>query len=76
MRTLEAEARREGRTGVPLLRIGDVIISGAQPAAVMADALRRPGTQTQLSRLIQGIRFTDGIEVIGNSAAPQAQAAA
>jgi len=30
----------------------------------------------QLPTLIQGVRFTDGIEVIGNSAAPQAQAAA
>jgi len=29
-----------------------------------------------LPKLIQGIRFTDGIEVIGNSAAPQDQAAA
>jgi hypothetical protein len=29
-----------------------------------------------LPKLIQGIRFTDGIEGIGNSAAPQAQAAA
>ena len=33
--------------GVPLLRIGDVTISGVQPAAVMVNALRRaakPGT--------------------------------
>ena len=30
----------------------------------------------QLPKLIQGVRFTDGIEVIGNSAAPQAHAAA
>src|SRR5215831_12726777 len=30
----------------------------------------------QLPKLIHGIRFTDGIEVIGNSAAPRAQAAA
>jgi hypothetical protein len=29
-----------------------------------------------LPKLIQGIRFTDGIEVINNSAALQAQAAA
>jgi hypothetical protein len=29
-----------------------------------------------LPKLIRGVRFTDGIEVIGNSAAPQAQAAA
>ena len=27
--------------GVPLLRIGDVTISGVQPAAVMVNALRR-----------------------------------
>jgi hypothetical protein len=29
-----------------------------------------------LPKLIQGVRFTDAIEIIGNSAAPQAQAAA
>jgi hypothetical protein len=29
-----------------------------------------------LPKLIQGIKFTDGIEVIGNTTAPQAQAAA
>jgi hypothetical protein len=29
-----------------------------------------------LPKLIQAVRFTDGIEVIGNSAAPRAQAAA
>jgi hypothetical protein len=29
-----------------------------------------------LPKLIQGVRFTDGIEVIANSAAPQPQAAA
>jgi hypothetical protein len=28
---LEAEARREGIKGAPLLRIGDVTISGVQP---------------------------------------------
>ena len=37
---------------------------------------RRIDGHNQLPKLIQGIRFTDGIEVIGNSAAPQAQAAA
>src|SRR5437868_1999396 len=37
---------------------------------------RRIDGYNQLPKLIQGIRFTDGIEVIGNSAAPQAQAAA
>jgi len=37
--------------------------------------LRRIDGHNQLPKLIQGIRFTDGIEVIGNSAAPQAQAA-
>jgi len=30
----------------------------------------------QLPKLIQGVKFADGIEVIGNSAASQAQAAA
>jgi hypothetical protein len=29
-----------------------------------------------LPKLIQGVRFTDGIEVIGNFTTPQAQAAA
>jgi hypothetical protein len=37
---------------------------------------RRIDGHNQLPKLIQGIRFTDGIEVIGNSTAPQAQAAA
>src|SRR6266446_5812657 len=37
---------------------------------------RRIDGHNQLPKLIQGIRFTDGIEVISNSAAPQAQAAA
>jgi putative transposase len=37
---------------------------------------RRIDGHNQLPKLVQGIRFTDGIEVIGNSAAPQAQAAA
>ena len=37
---------------------------------------RRIDGHNQLPKLIQGIRFTDGIEVIDNSAAPQAQAAA
>ena len=37
---------------------------------------RRIDGHNQLPKLIQGIRFTDGIEIIGNSAAPQAQAAA
>src|SRR5207245_117316 len=37
---------------------------------------RRIDGHNQLPKLIQGVRFTDGIEVIGNSAAPQAQTAA
>src|SRR5438270_1342706 len=37
---------------------------------------RRIDGHNQLPKLMQGVRFTDGIEVIGNSAAPQAQAAA
>jgi len=37
---------------------------------------RRIDGHNQLPKLIQGVRFTDGIEVISNSAAPQAQAAA
>jgi transposase-like protein len=37
---------------------------------------RRIDGHNQLPKLIQGVKFTDGIEVIGNSAAPQPQAAA
>jgi hypothetical protein len=37
---------------------------------------RRIDGHIQLPKLIQGVKFTDGIEVTGNSAAPQAQAAA
>jgi transposase-like protein len=37
---------------------------------------RRIDGHNRLPKLIQGVRFTDGIEVIGKSAAPQAQAAA
>src|ERR1700730_17068359 len=37
---------------------------------------RRIDGHNQLPKLIQGVRFTDGIEVIGSSAAPQAQVAA
>jgi hypothetical protein len=45
------------------------LVEGAQ------NSWRRDGPY-QLPKLIQGIRFTDGIEIVGNSAAPQAQAAA
>ena len=37
---------------------------------------RRIDGHNQLPKLIQGVKFTDGIEVIGNCAAPQPQAAA
>lgn len=37
---------------------------------------RRLDGHNQLPKVIQGVKFTDGIEVIGNSAVPQAQAAA
>ena len=46
------------------------LVEGAQKS------WRRIDGHNQLPKLIQGIRFTDGIEVTGNSAAPQAQAAA
>ena len=46
------------------------LVEGAQKS------WRRIDGHNQLPKLIQGIRFPDGIEVIGNSAAPQAQAAA
>jgi len=36
---------------------------------------RRIDGHNQLPKLIQGVKFADGIEVIGNSAVPQAQAA-
>ncbi len=37
---------------------------------------RRIDGHNQLPKLIQGVKFNDGIEVTGNAAAPQAQAAA
>jgi len=37
---------------------------------------RRIDGHNQLPKLIQGVRFTDGVEVIGNSAASPPQAAA
>jgi hypothetical protein len=37
---------------------------------------RRIDGHNQLPKLIQGVKFADGIEVIGNSAVSQAQAAA
>ena len=40
VRQLEAEAHRLGIRGVPLLRIGHVVISGARNSAVLAAALR------------------------------------
>jgi len=40
VRQLEAEAHRLGIRGVPLLRIGNVVISGARTSAVLAEALR------------------------------------
>ena len=46
------------------------LVEGAQ------NSWRRIDGPYQLPKLIQGIRFTDGIEVVGNSAAPQAQAGA
>jgi len=46
------------------------LVEGAQKS------WRRIDSHNQLPKLIQGVKFTDGIEVIGNSAAPQAQAAA
>jgi putative transposase len=46
------------------------LVEGAQKS------WRRIDGHNQLPKLIQGVKFTDGIEVIGNSAAPQPQAAA
>src|SRR6266568_5987737 len=46
------------------------LVEGAQKS------WRRIDGHNQLPKLIQGVRFTDGIEVIGNSAVSQAQAAA
>jgi len=40
VRQLEMEAHRLGIRGVPLLRIGDVVISGARTSAVLAAGLR------------------------------------
>jgi len=38
--------------------------------------LARIDGHNQLPKLIQGVKFADGIEIVGNSAAPQAQVAA
>src|SRR5206468_1103443 len=46
------------------------LVEGAQKS------WRRIDGHNQLPKLIQGVKFTDGIEVIGNSAVSQAQAAA
>jgi len=46
------------------------LVEGAQKS------WRRIDGHNQLPKLIQGLRFTDGIEVIGNSAVSQPQAAA
>jgi putative transposase len=46
------------------------LVEGAQKS------WRRIDGQNQLPKLIQGVKFADGIEIVGNSAAPQAQAAA
>jgi putative transposase len=46
------------------------LVEGAQKS------WRRIDGPNQLPKLIQGVKFADGIEVIGNSAVAQAQAAA
>ena len=46
------------------------LVEGAQKS------WRRIDGHNQLPKLIQGVKFADGIEVIGNSAVSQAQAAA
>jgi putative transposase len=46
------------------------LVEGAQKS------WRRIDGQNQLPKLIQGVKFADGIEIVGNPAAPQAQAAA
>lgn len=46
------------------------LVDGAQKS------WRRLDGHNQLPKVIQGVKFTDGIEVIGNIAEPQAQAAA
>ena len=45
-------------------------VEGAQKSWCRIDG------HNQLPKLIQGVKFADGIEIVGNSAAPQAQAAA
>jgi hypothetical protein len=57
------------RTG-GLRQISEWVAEGAQKS------WRRIDGHNQLPKLIQGVKFADGIEVIGNSAVPQAQAAA
>ena len=46
------------------------LVEGAQKS------WRRIDGHNQLPKLIQGVKFADGIEIVGNSADPQAQAAA
>ena len=46
------------------------LVEGAQKS------WRRIDGHNQLPKLIQGVKFADGIEVIGNSTVSQAQAAA
>ena len=57
--------------GLPLaLAMVFKLVDGAQKS------WRRFDGHNQLPKVIQGVKFTDGIEVIGNIAEPQAQAAA
>ena len=62
----------QGRRWTPVfLRLeSGLLVDGAQKS------WRRIDGHDRLPKLIQGVKFADGIEVIGNSAVPQAQAAA
>src|ERR1700731_3322056 len=66
-RTIRSKGCLSNKTALPMVF---KLVEGAQKN------WRRIDGHNQLPKLIQGVRFTDGIEVIGNSAAPQAQAAA
>jgi hypothetical protein len=74
VKALEAPVQARGRLFVETYQVkykrAFKLAEGAQKS------WRRIDGHNQLPKLIQGVKFADAIEVIGNSAVPQAQAAA
>ena len=66
-RDLLLDLKRRGLTTAPQIAVADGALGFWKALGEVWPTTRE---------LIQGVRFTDGIEVIGNSAAPRAQAAA